>query len=103
MSEAALFPQKVIIYFIDCLTFLFLSYHFITALDLNPECIAVPVLVPLRQKGSVPSGTGSGSTTLGEFFFEGCKCYVRTFGKGLRAGLFDPLLNAVCFRVKQLK
>ena len=66
--RSSIVSQKVIISFIDCFTFLFLSFHFISALDLNPECIAVPVLVPLRQKVSVPSGTGSGSTTMGDFF-----------------------------------
>ncbi len=63
----------------------------------------VPVLVPLRQKVSVPSGTGSGSTTLGEFFLKVVNAMFEDLVRGMRVGLFDPWLNAVCFRVKQLK
>ena len=73
-----------------------MSFHFISALDLNPECIAVPVLVPLRQKVSVPSGTGSGSTTLGEFFLKVVNAMFEHLVRGLRVGLFDPCMAKRC-------
>ncbi len=50
MLKATMFPRKMALFF-DILACVF---HFMLYTEPEPECIPVPVSVPLRQKVAVP-------------------------------------------------